>query len=151
MLNFLLTIVFITYGINCSIIWLMCYDRNRKVGDSTPEGAIDFFSVQLILPVASWLQDLHRWVPKDFWGKARPACKNDNLTAVYEPTVWRIWDPRHLTTLQASTACHGDSLTYYCVVCSVCNVPFIVYVLYFVWARCVILSDMCIFVCCVLL
>jgi hypothetical protein len=24
-----------------------------------------------------------------------------------------MWDPQHLTTLQASTACYGDSLTYF--------------------------------------
>jgi hypothetical protein len=29
---------------------------------------------------------------------------DDNLTAIFEPNVQAIWDLRHLTTLQASTA-----------------------------------------------
>jgi hypothetical protein len=35
--------------------------------------------------------------------KAHPARKADNFTA--------MWDPRHLTTLQASTACYRNSFT----------------------------------------
>jgi hypothetical protein len=31
-------------------------------------------------------------------GKAQSACKADNLTAICEPIVWTMWDPRHLTT-----------------------------------------------------
>jgi hypothetical protein len=39
------------------------------------------------------------------WGdKARPAPKADDLTAIYEPTVLKMWEPRRLTTLHASTA-----------------------------------------------
>jgi hypothetical protein len=34
----------------------------------------------------------------------------DNLAAIYEPTVWTMWDPPHLTTLQASTAYYGDDM-----------------------------------------
>jgi hypothetical protein len=30
---------------------------------------------------------LQKWVPEDFWGKERPACKADNLNAIYEPIV----------------------------------------------------------------
>jgi hypothetical protein len=36
--------------------------------------------------------------------------KTDNLTAMCEPIVYKIWQPRRLTTLWASTACHRDSL-----------------------------------------
>jgi hypothetical protein len=43
--------------------------------------------------------------------KARPVRRADNLTAIYEPIVYTMWDPQHLTTLEASTACYGDSLT----------------------------------------
>jgi hypothetical protein len=32
-------------------------------------------------------------------GKERPARKADNLTAIYEPTVNKMWEPRRLTTL----------------------------------------------------
>jgi hypothetical protein len=43
--------------------------------------------------------------------RARPVCKADNICAIYEPNVYKLWDPKHLTTLQASTACYGDSFT----------------------------------------
>jgi hypothetical protein len=42
-------------------------------------------------------------------GEGRPACKVDNLTAIYEPIVPRIWEPRRLTTFSfvviASSPC----------------------------------------------
>jgi hypothetical protein len=34
----------------------------------------------------------------------RPARKADKITAIYEPIVYTMWEPQHLTTLQASTA-----------------------------------------------
>jgi hypothetical protein len=46
-------------------------------------------------------------------GKWQPASKVDNLTAICEPTVQKIWEPRRLTTLWASTACYRDSFTLY--------------------------------------
>jgi hypothetical protein len=36
--------------------------------------------------------------------KVQPVRGAGNLTAIYEPTVWTMWDPQHLTTLKASTA-----------------------------------------------
>jgi hypothetical protein len=44
--------------------------------------------------------------------KGRPVRKADNLTAVYEPIVYKIWEPRRLTTLWTSTACYNDSFTF---------------------------------------
>jgi hypothetical protein len=44
-------------------------------------------------------------------GKGRPARKAENPIAICEPTVERMWEPRRLTTLWASTACYGDSFT----------------------------------------
>jgi hypothetical protein len=41
------------------------------------------------------------------------ACKADNLTAICEPTVWKMWEPRRLTTPWAFTACYRDSFTFY--------------------------------------
>jgi hypothetical protein len=38
--------------------------------------------------------------------KARLARKADNVTAICELTVYKIFDPRRLTTLQASTVCY---------------------------------------------
>jgi hypothetical protein len=46
-----------------------------------------------------------------FWSKTRPARKADNLTAICERIVYKIWDPRHIINLYASTACYRDSFT----------------------------------------
>jgi hypothetical protein len=45
-------------------------------------------------------------------GKGWLARNADNLTAICEPIVWKMWEPRHLTTLRASKACYGDSFTF---------------------------------------
>jgi hypothetical protein len=42
-------------------------------------------------------------------GKAWPACKADNLTTICEGTVQKMWDPRRLLTLLASTAFYRES------------------------------------------
>jgi hypothetical protein len=44
-------------------------------------------------------------------GKGRPARKADSLTAICEPIVKKMWEPRRLTTLWASTARYRDSFT----------------------------------------
>jgi hypothetical protein len=44
-------------------------------------------------------------------GKGRPVRKADNLTAVCEPIIYKMWEPRSLTTQGASTACYRDSST----------------------------------------
>jgi hypothetical protein len=41
--------------------------------------------------------------------KGRSARKADNLTAICEPIVLKMWEPRRLVTLWASTACYRDS------------------------------------------
>jgi hypothetical protein len=43
----------------------------------------------------------------------QPARKTDDLTAIYEPIIYKMWEPRRLTTLWASTACYRDSFTFY--------------------------------------
>jgi hypothetical protein len=45
-------------------------------------------------------------------GKKRAARRADNLTAVCEPNVCKLWEPQPLTTLRASTACTGIALPY---------------------------------------
>jgi hypothetical protein len=42
-------------------------------------------------------------------GKRRPTRKAELLTAISEPTVYKMWDPRRLTNLEAFTACFKDS------------------------------------------
>jgi hypothetical protein len=39
--------------------------------------------------------------------------KADNLTAIYELIVYKIWEPLRLTNLWASKACYRDSLTFF--------------------------------------
>jgi hypothetical protein len=43
-------------------------------------------------------------------GKGRPARKTDNLTAICEPAVQKMWEPRRLTTLRTSTAYYRNSI-----------------------------------------
>jgi hypothetical protein len=44
-------------------------------------------------------------------GKGRQARKADNLIAICEPIIYKMWEPRRLTNLWASTACYRDSFT----------------------------------------
>jgi hypothetical protein len=44
-------------------------------------------------------------------GEGRPARKADNLTAICEPIVHKMWEPQHLTTLWVSTARYRDTFT----------------------------------------
>jgi hypothetical protein len=46
----------------------------------------------------------------------------DNLTAICEPIVLKMWEPRLLTLLWAFTACYRNSFTFYkLLICSLCN------------------------------
>jgi hypothetical protein len=45
-------------------------------------------------------------------GKRLPAHKADNLTAICEAIVQKMWEPRRLTDLWASTDCHRDGFTF---------------------------------------
>jgi hypothetical protein len=46
-------------------------------------------------------------------GKGRPARGADNLTAICEPIVSKMWEPQRLTTLRAFTAFYRASFTFY--------------------------------------
>jgi hypothetical protein len=45
--------------------------------------------------------------------KGPPAHNADNLTAICELIVWKMWEPRRLTILWASTAFYWDSFTFF--------------------------------------
>jgi hypothetical protein len=45
-------------------------------------------------------------------GKGRPARGADNLTAICEPIVLKMWEPLLLTPLWAFTACYRDSFIF---------------------------------------
>jgi hypothetical protein len=46
-------------------------------------------------------------------GKGRPEPKADNLTAICEPIICKMWEPRRLTTLWDSTAWYRDSFIFF--------------------------------------
>jgi hypothetical protein len=46
--------------------------------------------------------------------RVRPVRKADNLTAMCEPFAYKLWEPRRLTSIRASTACYRDSFTIFC-------------------------------------
>jgi hypothetical protein len=46
-------------------------------------------------------------------GKVQSTRKADNLTAIFDPMVYNMWEPRHLTNLWASTPCYRDSYKVY--------------------------------------
>jgi hypothetical protein len=46
-------------------------------------------------------------------GKGRLARKADNLAAICESIVKKMWKPRRLTTLWASTACYRHSFIFF--------------------------------------
>jgi hypothetical protein len=50
-------------------------------------------------------------------GKVRPARKADNLSAICEPIVGKMWEYRRLTNLWASTACYRNNFTFLITFC----------------------------------
>jgi hypothetical protein len=48
-------------------------------------------------------------------GKGRPAREAENLTAICVPIVYKMWEPRRLTTLWASTAGYRDRFIFFTV------------------------------------
>jgi hypothetical protein len=92
-----------------SVYKLVSYPAWRSLV-RVPMRSLDF-SIYLILPAAllPWvrLNLQQKWVLGIFLGgQGRPARKSDNLTAICEPTVYKMWEPQRLTTLWASTACY---------------------------------------------
>jgi hypothetical protein len=47
------------------------------------------------------------------WGKGWPWRKADNLSAICEPIVLKMWDPRHLTTIWTYMGCYRNSITFF--------------------------------------
>jgi hypothetical protein len=88
----------------------MHYATSRKVAGSISSEVIGFFnspnSSSRTMALGS-TQPLREMSTRNFpGGKKRPARKADSFSAIYEPTVWKMWEPRRLTTLWASTACY---------------------------------------------
>jgi hypothetical protein len=47
-------------------------------------------------------------------GEGRPARKTDNLTAICEPIIYKMWEPQHLTNPWVSSARYRDTFTFTC-------------------------------------
>jgi hypothetical protein len=58
-------------------------------------------------------QPLREMSTRNLPGGKGPARKADNLTAICEWTVFKMWKPRHLTTLWVTSACYRDSFTFF--------------------------------------
>jgi hypothetical protein len=56
----------------------------------------------------SWISAFSRFLG----GEGRPGRGADNLTAICELIVLKMWEPRRLTTLWAFMACYRDSFTF---------------------------------------
>jgi hypothetical protein len=91
------------------------YATSRKVAGSIPDEFVEFFnwpnfsSHTVALGSTQPLTEMStRILPGS---KGRPARKVDNFTAISGPIVYKMWVPRRLTTLWASTASYRDSFT----------------------------------------
>jgi hypothetical protein len=96
--------------------WLRHYVTKRKVAGSIPDDVIGFFNspnhssrsmVQVSVQPLTELSTTN--LPG---GKGLSAYKADNLTAICDPVVQKMWEPRLLATIWASTACYGDTFTF---------------------------------------
>jgi hypothetical protein len=95
--------------------WLRHYATSQKVAVSIPNEVTGFFnlpnssSLTMVLGLTQPLTEMStRNLPV---GKGRPVLKADNLTAICEPIVQKMWKPRRLTNLWPSMACYRDSFT----------------------------------------
>jgi hypothetical protein len=93
----------------------MHYATSRKVAGSIPNEVIGFFNwpnpSSRTMTLGS-TQPLTEMSARNLsGGKGRAARGADNLTAICEPIVYKMWEPRRLTTLWAFTACYRDSFT----------------------------------------
>jgi hypothetical protein len=90
--------------------WVRHYTTSRKVAGSISVEVNGFFS---------WINHSSRTMSLDSTqllremstgnlpeGKGRQEFKADNLTAICEPTVWEMWEPRRLNHIEV----HGFAL-----------------------------------------
>jgi hypothetical protein len=97
---------------------LRYYATNRKVMGSTPDEVIGLFSRTnpssrtVALGLTQPLTEMTTRNPVGVKG-GRLAREANNLSAICEPIVKKMWEPRRDTNLWASTAWYRDSFTFY--------------------------------------
>jgi hypothetical protein len=98
-------------GMHWIFSWLMIwYTTSRKVAGSNTDEVIGYFNSSnpssRTMAMGS-TEPLTEMSIRNLPGvKGRSARKADNLTAICEPTVWKMWEPRRLKTIWAFTACY---------------------------------------------
>ena len=77
----------------------------RRLWVQVPMRSLDFFSWPSPSSRTVALRSTHPLTEMStkniLGGKGRPACRADNHAAIYEPIVYKVWEPEHLTTLWA--------------------------------------------------
>jgi hypothetical protein len=92
-----------------SVLWFgEVLATSRKVAGSIPDGVIGFFNLpnpsSLTMVLAS-IQPLTEMSTRNLaGGGGLRVHKADNIVAIYDRIVYKVWDPRRLTTLWTSTA-----------------------------------------------
>jgi hypothetical protein len=97
--------------------------------------------MHIILPTALWpwgrLASNRNEYQESSWGirGGRPAHKADNLAAICKPINYKMWEPRRLTNLWASTACYRDSFIFLLVCTYPVNPFFTSYLFLVTWGE----------------
>jgi hypothetical protein len=84
--------------------WLRHYAIRHKATVSLPNEVIGFSEIDSSCNINLY---------QEFsWSKGRSVNKADNLSAICEPIVQKMWEPQHLSTQRVSTACYSDSFAF---------------------------------------
>jgi hypothetical protein len=91
------------------------YATSRKVAGSIPEdiGFFNWSNPCSRTVVLGSTQPLTEISTRNLSGGIGLPTRKADLTAICEPIVQKIWEPRRLTTLWAFTACYGVRFTFF--------------------------------------
>jgi hypothetical protein len=100
-------------GERSGVVWFRHCATSWKVAGLIPDEIIRFFNWHNLLGLTlGSTQSLTEMSTRNIpGGKGRPARKADNLTVICESIVEKMWEPRRLTTIWASTVCWKNSFT----------------------------------------
>jgi hypothetical protein len=95
-------------------IWLRYYATSRKFAGSIPDYVIGFLNwpnPSSRITVSGSIQPLIKICTKNLLGDKGRTEREADLTAIFEPIIWKMWKPRRLIILWASIVCYRDSFT----------------------------------------